>query len=176
ATNAPSIPTAEISLARAKELARNPDQLITLLRENSELKQQLITLEQSTAVDKQALAEVQETLVTQRDAIAQLQEDLMFYKQIAVPENAEAERGLVIGRIELFSARQAGRIRYKIEIRQVGDSDRLQGHANVNIIGDKDGERVTLPLQELAVRDLEVDIPLGFRYFQNLEGEIVLPE
>src|SRR5690606_38806351 len=41
------IPTSEseLTLQRAKEIARSPDQLITILRENNELKQKLVSLE-----------------------------------------------------------------------------------------------------------------------------------
>lgn len=143
--------------------------------ENAALKQQLLSLEQSSAVDKQALASVQETLVTQRETIAQLQEDLLFYKQIAEPENTEAAEGLVIGQFDLSATKNPQRLRYKIELRQQGGSDKLSGHANVNVLGEQDGERMSLPLQKLSTKELELDIPLGFRYFQNIEGELELP-
>jgi len=167
----------DVSLARAKEIARNPDAIVALMRDRSALQQKVVALEQSAALDKEALAGVQATLAEQRDTVAQLQEDLLFYRQIATPENAEAERGLVIGGVSLSATAAAPRrVRYKFEFRQVGDSERLDGHANISIMGDLDGERVSLPLHTLALSDLEADIPLGFRYFQNVEGELELPE
>ncbi|MDR0779993.1 MAG: hypothetical protein LBF16_04770 [Pseudomonadales bacterium] len=162
--------------AQVRNLARDPQQLAALLSENAALEQQLVRAQQSSEVDKQALASVQETLADQRDAIAQLQEDVLFYKQITDPQNAKAEQGLVIGRFDLMATTNPRRLRYKIEFRQQGSTDKLSGHANVNVLGDQDGQRVSLPLSRLSKSEKNLDIPLSFRYFQNLEGELELPE
>jgi hypothetical protein len=156
--------------------AGDPEQANAVLRENEALKQQVVSLEQSSAVDKQALAAIQDSLVRQRETIAQLQEDVLFYKQIAEPESTQAELGLVIGQLDLTTTRDPKRLRYKLEFRQQGGTGRLSGHANVNVLGDQDGQRVSLPLSSLSKSEKNLDIPLGFRYFQNVEGELELPE
>jgi hypothetical protein len=179
AANPAAIPTTPATANDAgarpsvQTLARDPQQLAA---ENTALKQQLAGLEQSGEVDKQALASVQDTLVNQRDTIAQLQEDVLFYKQITEPANAKAEQGLMIGRFDLVATKDPRRLRYKIEFRQQGGNGKLAGHANVNVVGDQDGERVSLPLSSVSKSEKNLDIPLSFRYFQNVEGELEFPE
>lgn len=155
------------------------DQLRSQLAENIEqldsLQQQIINAEQASAVDRQALLEIQSVLVELREDNAQLEEDVLFYRQIMSPENTE--NGLVIGQLDLSSTEEENRIRYRIELKQLTNNENvISGHANVNIVGMQEGQEVSMPLRELAVDEDQLDIRLQFRYFQNIEGELVLPE
>ena len=42
--------------------------------------------------------------------------------------------------------------------------------------GPRDDELVIIPLRDISAEQDELDIRLRFRYFQNIEGELVLPE
>jgi len=46
----------------------------------------------------------------------------------------------------------------------------------VNILGSQDRQEVSMPLRSLSAEEDQLDIKLQFRYFQNIQGEIVLPE
>ena len=143
--------------------------------ENGALKEQLLNLQQSGEVDKQALAQVQETVRSLRENISQLQEDLLFYKQISSGENTE--QGLVMGQMELFATADPQRLRYKFEFRQQGStSDVINGHANIEVQGKQDGMPAALPLYSVSNAEKMADIKLRFRYFQNVEGELALPQ
>lgn len=147
----------------------------SLQQENGALNARLLSLEQTGSVDQQALDDVQHTIVALREKISQLEEDVLFYKQIMSPENAET--GLVIGQLDLVATDVPGMIRYKMELKQQGNNENLiTGHANVNLLGLRDYEEVSIPLNELSASQQERDIRLQFRYFQNIEGELVLPE
>ena len=52
----------------------------------------------------------------------------------------------------------------------------LIGHANVNLIGTIGGEQQILPLRDISEDVEQLDMRLRFRYFQNIEGELALPE
>lgn len=139
------------------------------------LQQELINSEQAGAVDRQALEEVQGTILNLRETIAQLQEDVLFYKQIMSPENAES--GLSIGQLDLLGTDDENRVRYRIELRQVGNNENLvTGYANVNILGTRERQEISLPLRSVALDEDQLDIKLQFRYFQNIQGDLVLPE
>ncbi len=139
------------------------------------LQQQLVNAQQSSAVDRQALVEVQGVLVNLQDLNAQLQEDVLFYRQIMSPENQES--GLVIGQVDLSATEEENRIRYHIELKQLANNDNvITGYANVNILGKQNGQEVSLPLHTLALNENQKDIRLQFRYFQNIEGEMLVPE
>ncbi|MGA1742668.1 MAG: DUF6776 family protein [Pseudohongiellaceae bacterium] len=154
------------------------DQLRSQLDSNIEqldtLQQQIINAQQASAVDRQAFLEIQSVLVELREDNAQLEEDVLFYRQIMSPENAE--NGLVIGQLDLISTEEENRIRYRIELKQLTNNENVvSGHANVNIVGMQEGQEVSIPLRELAVDEDQLDIRLQFRYFQNIEGELVIP-
>jgi len=139
------------------------------------LQQDLINSEQASTVDRQALDEVQGTIINLRETIAQLEEDVLYYKQIMSPENNET--GLMIGQLDLMNTEEANRIRYRLELRQVGNNDNLiSGYTNVNILGTRDRQEISMPLRSLAVDEDQLDIKLQFRYFQNIQGELILPE
>lgn len=155
------------------------DQLMVQVSDMSQqigiLQQELINSDQAGAVDRQALEEVQSTIMNLRETISQLQEDVLYYKQIMSPENNEA--GLMIGQLDLESTEEVNRIRYRLELRQVGNNDNIvSGYANVNILGNRDRQEISMPLRSLAVTVDQLDIKLEFRYFQNIQGELELPE
>ena len=52
----------------------------------------------------------------------------------------------------------------------------ISGYANVNILGMQEGSEVSFPLRSIAVDENQLDIRLQFRYFQNIEGELIIPE
>ena len=145
------------------------------MAEINKLRQDVVNSEQAREVDRQSLDAVQGTILGLREQIVQLEEDVLFYKQIMSPENAET--GLVIGQVDLFTTAEPARFRYRFELKQMGNNDNfVTGYANVNIQGRQEGEERSLPLRALSLGEDQLDIRLQFRYFQNIEGELVLPE
>ena len=143
--------------------------------EITKLRQELVNSEQAREVDRQSLDAVQGTILGLREQIVQLEEDVLFYKQIMSPENTET--GLVIGQLDLFASAEPARFRYRLELKQMGNNDSfVTGYANVNIQGSQEGEERSIPLRVLSLNEDQLDIKLQFRYFQNIEGELVLPE
>jgi hypothetical protein len=144
-------------------------------QENADLREQLLKIEQAGTVDQQALDSVQQTIVAQREKISQLEEDVLFYKQIMSPENDE--NGLVIGQLDLVATDVSGTIRYKMELKQQGNNENvINGHANINILGMRNSQEISIPLSALSATQPDEDIRLQFRYFQNIEGELTLPD
>ena len=151
------------------------DSVLAMQEENGALREQLLKIEQAGTVDQQALDNVQQTIVAQREKISQLEEDVLFYKQIMSPENAE--NGLVIGQLDLVATDAPRTIRYRMELKQQGNNENvINGHASVNILGMRNYQEISIPLSELSATQLDEDIRLQFRYFQNIEGELMLPE
>ncbi len=151
-------------------------QLTDLRQENEALRRQIVILDRSSAVDQQTGAELQETLTALRQRVAQLEEDVLFYRQV-VEEEAD-ETGLVIGQLDIDATRSPDRYRYKLVMRQQdADGDTyLTGHLNFNLVGQLQDQQVILPLRDLSEFEDELDIRLRFKYFQNIEGELALPE
>ena len=149
---------------------------INILQAQMEILQQdFVNVEQASLVDRQALVEVQDMLVDLREINAQLEEDVLFYRQIMSPENDES--GLAIGQLDLRATEEENRIRYRIELKQFADNENvITGYANVNILGMQNGNEVSFPLRSVAPEQSQLDIRLQFRYFQNIEGELIIPD
>ncbi len=165
--------TQQTALADQSELTAEID---SLQLENVDLQRQIAILERSSVMDQQANAEVQSTITSLRARIAQLEEDIVFYRQVVAEETEET--GLMIGQLDLDATTDPGRYRYKLVMRQKdADGDTfLLGHVNVNLVGLQGDEQVILALRDISETEDELDIRLRFRYFQNIEGELILPE
>lgn len=151
-------------------------ELEALRQENADLQREVAVLQRSSQVDRRANDEVQATLSSLRQEVAKLQQDNAYYRQV-VSEKTEGT-GLVIGQFDISTLSAPNRYRYKLVLRQEdADGDTyLTGHANVNLIGRVEDEEVSLPLSELTEDEEQLDIKLRFKYFQNIEGELALPD
>ena len=151
-------------------------QLIATETENSELRRQVAILDRSSVMDQRATEEVQGTIRGLRDRVAQLEQDIVYYRQVVSEETEDT--GLIISQLDIDATREANRYRYKLVLRQQdADGDTfLLGHVNVNLVGSQGEEQQILALRDLSAEQDQLDIRLRFKYFQNIEGELVLPE
>ena len=142
--------------------------------ENVVLRKQIAIFDRTSVMDRHAQDEIANTVKSQREKIIQLEQDIVYYRQVVSPESGE--KGMVIGQLNITATTVPGRYRYKAVMRQYGIEDvPLVGYVNINIIGYRDGERQVIPLRDLTDDENQLDIKLGYRYFQNIEGELVIP-
>lgn len=153
---------------------RLENQLIELRQQADALLAQVAISDSTSMMDQRANEEVQGTINSLRQQVMQLEQDVSFYRQVMSPETAEA--GFVITEMTLTSAEQVNAYRYKAVFRQTGAGESLlEGTVQIDVIGTRNGETVAIPLQELMAEPGNFEGKLGFRYFQNLEGEIQIP-
>ncbi len=154
------------------------DQLRTRLAEaeasNRQLSGRIAVLERTGQIDRQAYGEVERSLKQVQDEIFELKEEVAFYRGIVSP--AETASGLSVTRFNLFDMGEAGVYRFKLVLTQLRTNNRLvKGHARIAIDGVLHGKQTRLGLKEVSGGTLD-RLKLRFRYFQNIEGDIVLPE
>ncbi|MDO8273511.1 MAG: hypothetical protein Q7U82_16575 [Gammaproteobacteria bacterium] len=138
------------------------------------LRSQVVISDRTSIMDQRANEEVQETINSLRQRIMQLEQDVMFYRQVMTPELAEP--GLIIAEFTVQPTDLPDTYRYRAVFRQAGAGDReLKGKVQIDVAGTRAGEKVLLPLQELVSGAETVNTVLNFRYFQNIEGELVVP-
>ncbi len=138
------------------------------------LRSQVVISDRTSIMDQRANEEVQETINSLRQRVMQLEQDVMFYRQVMTPELAEP--GLIIAEFTVQPTDLPDTYRYRAVFRQAGAGDReLKGKVQIDVVGTRTGEKVLLPLQELVPDAEVVNTVLNFRYFQNIEGELVLP-
>jgi len=152
------------------------EQLIGVETENSELRRQVAILDRSSVMDQRATEEVQTTIIGLRDRVAQLEQDIVYYRQVVSAETEDT--GLIISQLDIDATRESNRYRYKLVLRQQdadGDTS-LIGHVNINLVGSQGEEQQILSLRDLSAEQDQLNIRLRFKYFQNIEGELVLPD
>ncbi len=160
-------------VASQRELS---EELATAQLENSDLRRQVAILDRSSVMDQRATEEVQSTIRGLRDRVAQLEQDIVYYRQVVSEETEDT--GLIISQLDIDATREENRYRYKLVLRQQdADGDTfLTGHVNVNLVGTQGDEQQILALRDLSAEQDQLDIRLRFKYFQNIEGELVLPD
>ena len=157
------------------ELRALEQEILHLGMENDDLARQLAMQTRSAQMDQQANSELQATITELRTVLAEQRQEIAHYRQVVADQTEDT--GLEIGDFDLSATAEPRRYRYKLVMRQQdADGDTyLTGHANINVVGTLGEEQVVIPLRDISSQE-ELDIRLRFRYFQNIEGELALPE
>lgn len=135
---------------------------------------ELIVLQRERAVDRVASSEASEMLADMQKQVRQMRQDITFYRDIMAP--SDKAEGLQVKELGVKSVAGDRRYAYKLVLTQVNDNRRyIEGVVAVNLIGQLDGEQQVLPLRDLSGTE-DLGMRFRFRYFQNLEGELTLPE
>ncbi len=126
-------------------------------------------------VDRGALELVRSDIASQKQEIAELQEGLQFYRSLMAP--GEIAQGLSLRAIELVPREAPGVFAYRIVAQQEARKHAtVKGELYIEVFGRLDQESVSYPLSTLS-DDLDSNVvPLRFKYFQSIEGEMLLPE
>ena len=126
-------------------------------------------------VSEQALEMVRREIAEQKEQISSLEEGLQFYRSLMAP--GEIAQGLSLRPLELVPLEQPGHFSYRIVAQQEARKhSQLKGKLSVEVNGVLAEQQVSYQLAELS-DDLEgTEVTLRFRYFQSIEGTLVLPE
>ena len=152
----------------AKELAQ-------VTEEYDQARQRMVRLERASAIDEQALKTARNTIAELEGRLASMETDLTFYRNIMAP--SEVSKGLQVDQLNLRQVRGEGQYRFKLVLTQVGDNKSyISGVVAVNIIGERNGEQEVIPLRDLSADVEELGVRFRFRYFQDVEGVLALPD
>lgn len=145
-------------------------------KELTELRRKVLVTESSNAVDKQAQQEVHQTVLNLNARIAKLENELHFYQRVMAPE--KADKGLRIDRFDIKPTEDPKVFDYQLVVTQVTDNNSfIEGRALVSLVGARGKTlNVTLPLKDVSPEVDELSVRFRFRFFQNVAGQIHLPE
>ncbi|MEH6569415.1 MAG: DUF6776 family protein [Halioglobus sp.] len=125
-------------------------------------------------VDRVALEMVRQELAAQKEQILKLEESLRFYRSLMAPD--DIAKGLTLRPIELIATGTDNRFAYRIVAQQEARKHGLlKGSLSVKVAGVVEGQPLQISLAELSEAVEDENIALRFRYFQAIEGELVLP-
>jgi len=137
------------------------------------LKQQVATLSRSEQISRAANVEVQQTLAERDEEISAMRADLEFYERLVGATGQR--RGLSVHSAE-FQLEAGGSWRYAITLTQnVNRGGISSGTMRFAVEGVASGVLKTLDWATLRQADKAPGQEYSFRYFQQLEGSVVLP-
>jgi hypothetical protein len=155
-----------------QELERRVEELTA---ENGELRQKIALLETSRGVDREAYSQVEGTLADLQRQLQEQREELDFYRTIVTP--ADGVNGLRIQELSLSAGAQGGSFRLHLVLVQATQHDKvISGVVNLSVDGAEAGHATSYGLGKLISDAEPVPMSFSFRYFQNLERELMLPD
>jgi hypothetical protein len=133
---------------------------------------ELEVLRTQREVDKQALEMLRAEMAAERERTAKIEESLSFYRSLMGSDGA---KGLQLRKPELVPVGD-GRIAYRFFVQQrEREYDLLTGSLSVQIRGQQAAEQVDYTLAQVSEDFPNASAALQFRYFQAVEGELLLP-
>lgn len=123
-------------------------------------------------VERQVSEHLRQQMVEQQNQILEQEQTIAFYKSILEPQNTQA---LSIHTLELKSTPAPGRYVFKVVLVQPLDSPKeIAGTLAMQVSGLQAGKKQQLEWR--AIANEMPPIPFKFKVYQDLTGELVLPE
>lgn len=165
---APGLAKAQSSLAVTSKRAAQAEALVKQLRQN------VATLRRSDQISRSANTELQASLAEREEEVSGLRADVAFYERLVGATGQR--RGLSVHEAS-FVPEEGGTWRYTLTLTQNLNRGAIsKGEARVSVEGITGGRLRSLRWEELVQKPGAPGQAFSFRYFQQLEGSIVLPE
>lgn len=139
------------------------------------LKEEIALLETHRDIDREAYNEVETSLTALQAKIQEQTDAIAFYRGIVSPEDGAA--GLKVQDLELTRGPEEHRYKIRLVLVQSLKHDRkVSGDVSLSVEGEQEGSTVTYEYAQLLPEDTKQNWPFSFRYFQDFDREIVLPD
>jgi hypothetical protein len=139
------------------------------------LKQEVALLETHREIDREAYKEVESSLITLQAKIVEQQDAIAFYRGIVSP--ADGKPGLRVQDFKLTRGNEEREFNLRLILVQAMKHDRkVSGDVALSVEGSENGEAKSYALSELLPPDADEAWPFSFRYFQDFDRQIVLPD
>ena len=161
--------------AADEELARLEARIAELEGEVRRLDEARIQLETTAKTEQETYREVSGTLRELQEKIQEQREAIAFYRGIISPE--ESESGLRIQDLQVVRGTEPDHYRLRMVLVQVKQHHRqVYGKVQLSVDGALNGELVSLPYARLLPPSGSERWNYGFRYFQDFERELRMPD
>lgn len=146
----------------------------TLEQDKMDLRDQLALVKRASQVDGQAYEQVKSDLKSLQSEILELREEVSFYRGIVAPRESSA--GMRVDQFNVEKTSDKGLYHFNLVLTQVIKNKRTtRGVATLSIEGEQNGRPKKLSLRSVSV-DKKKRLEFKFRFFQKLEGDILLPK
>jgi hypothetical protein len=159
----------------AQERQDYDDQIKDLQKQIAALNQEIALLETHRNIDREAYKDVEDSLADLQEKIQEQRDAIAFYRGIISP--ADGQRGLRVQDLSLSKGKDPRQYYVRLVLVQVMQHDRsVRGEVNFSLEGAQDGVATTYKLEKLIPADETSSWPFSFRYFQNFDRQLILPE
>lgn len=137
------------------------------------LKSRLAVVERSDQVSREALAQMQATLRDREEEIAGVRADLAFYGRLVGGAKRE---GLAVHSLSISPVIDSRAWNFSTTLTQnFKRGPETRGHLTLSVSGVAEGKLQTLDWNELGQQQSS-GMPYAFKYFQQINGTIMLPD
>ena len=151
------------------------DHIMQLDNNILELKQQIAILETNRDVDRTSYKEVEVELTTLEAKIQEQRDAIGFYRGIVSPSDGNA--GLRVQDLKLTRGKAEREFNVRLVLVQAMKHDRkVSGDVSLSVEGVQDGVETSYDLTQLIADAADRAWPFSFRYFQNFDRQLVLPD
>jgi len=159
----------------AKERQGYEDRIQDLETEIVGLKEEVALLETHRDIDREAYKDVEVSLTALQAKIQEQTDAIAFYRGIVSP--ADGTAGLRVQDLRLTRGQSERAYTVRLVLVQSLKHDRkVTGDVNLSIEGEQGGAAATLNLSELMPEEASANWSFSFRYFQDFDKDIVLPD
>jgi hypothetical protein len=161
------------------DAANERDELVadidTLDDEIEALQQEVALHVTHREIDREAYKEVESSLIALQAKIMEQQDAIAFYRGIVSP--ADGKPGLRVQDFKLTRGGEEREFNLRLVLVQAMKHDRkVSGDVSVSVEGNEDGEVKSYALTDLLPAEANKAWPFSFRYFQDFDRRIVLPD
>ncbi len=159
----------------AQERQDDENRIAELKKQIGALKQEIALLETHRNINWEAYKDVETSLANLQEKIQEQGDAIAFYRGIISP--ADGQRGLRVQDLRLRKGKDDRQYHVKLVLVQVMQHDRsVKGEVSFSLEGAQDGVAATYDLEQLVPADEASNWPFSFRYFQNFDRQLILPE
>ena len=151
------------------------DHIVGLDADIVTLKQAVVLLEQHRDIDREAYKDVETSLVALQTKIQEQTDAIAFYRGIVSPSDGAA--GLRVQDLRLTRAKTERAYNVRLVLVQSLKHDRrVSGNVDLIVEGMQDGNETAYEFAQLLSEEKDSKWAFSFRYFQDFDREIVLPD
>ncbi len=139
------------------------------------LEQEVALLETHREIDREAYKEVEGSLTALQAKIQEQRDAIAFYRGIVSP--ADGNKGLRVQDLKLTRGKEEREFNLRLVLVQAMQHDRkVSGDVNLSVEGSQDGVEKSYAFTELLPPEASKAWAFSFRYFQDFDRQIVLPD
>jgi len=159
----------------AKERQTYENRITDLEEHIIALKEEVALLETHRDIDREAYKDVETSLMTLQAKIQEQTDAIAFYRGIVSP--ADGAAGLRVQDLKLTRGQTERTYNIRLVLVQSLQHDRkVSGDVTLSIDGDEGGSATSYSYTQLLPEESSASWPFSFRYFQDFDREIVLPD